>query len=141
MLLVIIVNSFSLDKYFLINQKKNTIINKNNFVFFRYWCQDSEEKLSEIIANLLTSKYPSSSPNKRKRPPKNSSAQNSLPTSDQVIFFFFYKSKTKLIFALLSLAFKSFRTFSKKLSPWEWNRNRSLRTGFNAKSSSTIIFS
>lgn len=55
------------------------------YYFCRYWCQEFEEKLSEIIANLLTSKYPSSSPNKRKRPPKNSSAQNTLPTSDQVI--------------------------------------------------------
>lgn len=50
----------------------------------RFWCQRSEEKLSEIIASLLTSKYPSSSPNKRKRPLKGSSALNSTPSADQV---------------------------------------------------------
>ncbi|KAI8118725.1 hypothetical protein FF38_07295 [Lucilia cuprina] len=51
----------------------------------RFWCQRSEEKLSEIIASLLTSKYPSSSPNKRKRPLKGSSAMNSTPSADQVL--------------------------------------------------------
>uniref|UniRef100_A0A1I8MQF3 SOSS complex subunit A homolog n=1 Tax=Musca domestica TaxID=7370 RepID=A0A1I8MQF3_MUSDO len=51
----------------------------------RFWCQRSEEKLSEIIASLLTSKYPSSSPNKRKRPLKGSSALNSTPSADQVL--------------------------------------------------------
>lgn len=49
-----------------------------------YWCQDFEENLSEIIATLLTSKYPHSSPNKRKRPLKGNAAQNSTPTADQV---------------------------------------------------------
>lgn len=56
---------------------------------YRYWCQDFEENLSEIIASLLTSKYPNSSPNKRKRPLKGSSNQNSSPTADQVSNFFF----------------------------------------------------
>uniref|UniRef100_A0A1A9V9I8 SOSS complex subunit A homolog n=1 Tax=Glossina austeni TaxID=7395 RepID=A0A1A9V9I8_GLOAU len=51
----------------------------------RFWCQRGEEKLSEIIASLLTSKYPSSSPNKRKRPLKGSSAVNSSPSADQVL--------------------------------------------------------
>ncbi|XP_067625597.1 integrator complex subunit 3 homolog isoform X2 [Eurosta solidaginis] len=49
----------------------------------RFWCQKGEEKLSEIIASLLTSKYPSSSPNKRKRLTKGSSAMSSLPSADQ----------------------------------------------------------
>lgn len=51
----------------------------------RFWCQDSEEVLSEIIANLLTSKYPNSSPNKRKRPLKSQTAMNSSPSSDQLL--------------------------------------------------------
>lgn len=51
---------------------------------FRYWCQDYEEKLSEIIANLLISKYPNSSPNKRKRPSKNNAVPSTSPTSEQV---------------------------------------------------------
>lgn len=50
----------------------------------RFWCQEFEEELSEIIASLLTSKYQNSSPNKRKRTLKNSSTQNTLPTSEQV---------------------------------------------------------
>ncbi|XP_068139940.1 integrator complex subunit 3 homolog isoform X1 [Drosophila tropicalis] len=51
----------------------------------RFWCQRYEEKLSEIIASLLTSKYPSSSPNKRKRPTKSNSAASSIPSADQVL--------------------------------------------------------
>nr|XP_036677305.1 integrator complex subunit 3 homolog isoform X3 [Drosophila suzukii] len=51
----------------------------------RFWCQRYEEKLSEIIASLLTSKYPSSSPNKRKRPSKGTSISNSSPSADQVL--------------------------------------------------------
>lgn len=33
----------------------------------RYWCQEHEEKLGELVANLLSSRYPNTSPNKRKR--------------------------------------------------------------------------
>lgn len=51
---------------------------------YRFWCQEFEEELSEIIASLLTSKYQNSSPNKRKRTLKNNSTQNTLPTSEQV---------------------------------------------------------
>uniref|UniRef100_A0A182QAQ3 SOSS complex subunit A homolog n=1 Tax=Anopheles farauti TaxID=69004 RepID=A0A182QAQ3_9DIPT len=50
----------------------------------RYWCQEFEEKLSELIAALLTSKYPSNSPNKRKRPSKSAQA-NTAPTSEQLL--------------------------------------------------------
>jgi len=53
-------------------------------LLFRFWCQHNEEKLSEIIASLLTSKYPSSSPNKRKRPLKSALAANVAPSADQV---------------------------------------------------------
>ncbi|KAH8362458.1 hypothetical protein KR084_004829 [Drosophila pseudotakahashii] len=51
----------------------------------RFWCQRYEEKLSEIIASLLTSKYPNSSPNKRKRPSKGTSVSSSNPSADQVL--------------------------------------------------------
>ncbi|XP_055918367.1 integrator complex subunit 3 homolog [Eupeodes corollae] len=51
----------------------------------RFWCQRGEEKLSEIIAGLLTSKYPSSSPNKRKRPLKGNQSMGSTPSADQIL--------------------------------------------------------
>lgn len=33
----------------------------------KYWCQEHEEKLGELMASLLSSRYPNTSPNKRKR--------------------------------------------------------------------------
>lgn len=66
----------------------------------RYWCQEYEETLSEMIASLLTSKYQNSSPNKRKRPTKNVIAQNTSPTSDQVslLFIFIFLTSSQLAF-------------------------------------------
>lgn len=75
-------------RFFFCNFLKNAKIFKKPFLFLtRYWCQDFEETLSEIIAGLLTSKYPNSSPNKRKRPLKGSSNQNISPSADQVNYF------------------------------------------------------
>lgn len=51
----------------------------------RCWCEEYEGKLSEIIANLLMSKYPQNSPNKRKRPLKSSPSQNCSPSSEQIL--------------------------------------------------------
>lgn len=51
----------------------------------RCWCEEYEGKLSEIIAGLLQSKYPASSPNKRKRPLKSSPLQHSTPSSEQIL--------------------------------------------------------
>lgn len=51
------------------------------------WCENYEEKLSEIIAGLLQSKYPASSPNKRKRPLKSSPLQHCTPSSEQVSYY------------------------------------------------------
>lgn len=51
----------------------------------RCWCEEFEGKLSEIIAGLLTSKYPATSPNKRKRPLKSSPLQHSTPSSEQIL--------------------------------------------------------
>lgn len=50
----------------------------------RHWCIDYEELLSEIIANLLISKYPQSSPTKRKRTLKSNNQSNGAPTAEQV---------------------------------------------------------
>ncbi|XP_066993064.2 integrator complex subunit 3 isoform X2 [Anabrus simplex] len=33
----------------------------------KYWCREHEEKLGELVASLLSSRYPNTSPNKRKR--------------------------------------------------------------------------
>ncbi|XP_062710904.1 integrator complex subunit 3 homolog isoform X3 [Aedes albopictus] len=52
----------------------------------RCWCENYEEKLSEIIAGLLQSKYPASSPNKRKRPLKSSPLQHCTPSSEQILY-------------------------------------------------------
>lgn len=51
----------------------------------RCWCEEYEGKLSEIIAGLLQSKYPASSPNKRKRPLKSSPLQHCTPSSEQIL--------------------------------------------------------
>lgn len=70
----------------------------------RYWCNEFEEQLSEMIANLLTSRYENSSPNKRKRALKNSSTQNTAPTSDQVC----HKTKCIVFHFQLSIRFSYF---------------------------------
>uniref|UniRef100_A0A336LPS8 SOSS complex subunit A homolog n=1 Tax=Culicoides sonorensis TaxID=179676 RepID=A0A336LPS8_CULSO len=51
----------------------------------RYWCIEHEERCSEIIASLLTSKYPINSPNKRKRPLKSATNTGSSPSSEQLL--------------------------------------------------------
>lgn len=96
----------------------------------RFWCQDFEGKLSEIIANLLISKYQNSSPNKRKRSLKNNSTQNTAPTSDQVkhphnrpMCFVLHKTKIldrfmEFFSSSLFLVALSSGVFSEKLSSW-----------------------
>lgn len=90
----------------------------------RFWCQRCEEKLSETIASLLTSKYPTSSPNKRKRPLKSNSAMNSSPSADQVSkqTDAFLPSSLALNYSSVTLDFKPFGTLSKELSPRYWYR-------------------
>lgn len=52
----------------------------------RYWCRDYEEKLGELLANLLSTRYPATSPNKRKRSGgKQNQQQSGLPTGEQVL--------------------------------------------------------
>ncbi|XP_034952755.1 integrator complex subunit 3 [Chelonus insularis] len=52
----------------------------------RYWCRDYEEKLAELLANLLNTRYPATSPNKRKRAgAKQNQQQSGPPTGEQVL--------------------------------------------------------
>ncbi|KYM92357.1 Integrator complex subunit 3 like protein [Atta colombica] len=52
----------------------------------RYWCRDYEEKLGELLANLLSIRYPATSPNKRKRSGAKQNQQSAgPPTGEQVL--------------------------------------------------------
>lgn len=51
----------------------------------RYWCRDYEEKLGELLANLLSTRYPVNSPNKRKRSGAKHNQQSGPPTGEQVL--------------------------------------------------------
>ncbi|XP_043276838.1 integrator complex subunit 3 isoform X2 [Venturia canescens] len=51
----------------------------------RYWCRDYEDKLSELLANLLSTRYPATSPNKRKRTGAKQNQQSGPPTGEQVL--------------------------------------------------------
>ncbi|XP_028047540.1 integrator complex subunit 3 isoform X2 [Monomorium pharaonis] len=51
----------------------------------RYWCRDYEEKLGELLANLLSTRYPATSPNKRKRSGAKQNQQSGPPTGEQVL--------------------------------------------------------
>ncbi|XP_014475902.1 PREDICTED: integrator complex subunit 3 isoform X3 [Dinoponera quadriceps] len=51
----------------------------------RYWCRDYEEKLGELLANLLSARYPATSPNKRKRSGGKQNQQSGPPTGEQVL--------------------------------------------------------
>lgn len=51
----------------------------------RYWCRDYEDKLGELLANLLSTRYPATSPNKRKRSGAKQNQQSGPPTGEQVL--------------------------------------------------------
>lgn len=56
----------------------------------KYWCREHEEKLGELMASLLSSRYPNTSPNKRKRGGgganrATSGASAGPPTAEQVL--------------------------------------------------------
>lgn len=53
----------------------------------RYWCRDYEDKLGELLANLLSSRYPATSPNKRKRVAATKQNQKDIgpPTGEQIL--------------------------------------------------------
>lgn len=50
-----------------------------------YWCQDYEERVGDLIAVLLNTRYPGTSPNKRKRPGKHSIPPNAPPSAELVL--------------------------------------------------------
>ncbi|XP_046624168.1 integrator complex subunit 3 isoform X1 [Neodiprion virginianus] len=51
----------------------------------RYWCREYEDKLGELVANLLSTRYPATSPNKRKRTTAKHAQQSGPPTGEQVL--------------------------------------------------------
>ncbi|XP_034833377.1 integrator complex subunit 3 homolog [Maniola hyperantus] len=50
-----------------------------------YWCQDWEDKVADLLAALLSTRYPGTSPNKRKRPGKHSIPPNAPPNAELVL--------------------------------------------------------
>lgn len=51
----------------------------------RYWCREYEDKLSELVASLLSTRYPATSPNKRKRSGAKHAQQSGPPSGEQVL--------------------------------------------------------
>lgn len=51
----------------------------------RYRCPDYEEKLGELLANLLSTRYPATSPNRRKRSGAKHNQQPGPPSGEQVL--------------------------------------------------------
>lgn len=62
-------------------------VNGDMFVVsaLQYWCRDYEDKLGELLANLLSTRYPATSPNKRKRTGPKHNQQSGPPTGEQVL--------------------------------------------------------
>lgn len=54
------------------------------FTVIKCWCKDYLDKIGELISNLLSTRYPSTSPNKRKRT-GNKSLNTTVPSADQVL--------------------------------------------------------
>ncbi|XP_023951765.1 integrator complex subunit 3 homolog [Bicyclus anynana] len=50
-----------------------------------YWCQDYEDKVGDLLAVLLSTRYPGTSPNKRKRPGKHNIPPNAPPSAELVL--------------------------------------------------------
>ncbi|XP_047532470.1 integrator complex subunit 3 homolog isoform X2 [Vanessa atalanta] len=50
-----------------------------------YWCQDYEDKVADLLAVLLSTRYPGTSPNKRKRPGKHNIPPNAPPSAELVL--------------------------------------------------------
>ncbi|XP_071055409.1 integrator complex subunit 3 homolog [Onthophagus taurus] len=51
------------------------------FTMIKYWCDSDLDKLGELIATLLSTRYPATSPNKRKR----AKISAAVPSADQVL--------------------------------------------------------
>ncbi|XP_060526894.1 integrator complex subunit 3 homolog [Cylas formicarius] len=61
--------------------------NGDPFVFtvIKYWCDEYIDKVAELISSLLSTRYPSTSPNKRKRTAGNKVLSTTVPSADQVL--------------------------------------------------------
>uniref|UniRef100_A0A6M2DXT3 Putative conserved secreted protein n=1 Tax=Xenopsylla cheopis TaxID=163159 RepID=A0A6M2DXT3_XENCH len=51
----------------------------------KYWCLDYEDKLGDLLSNLLNTRNPGTSPNKRKRLPKSGISSQGSPSIEQVL--------------------------------------------------------
>ncbi|EFA12368.2 Integrator complex subunit 3 homolog-like Protein [Tribolium castaneum] len=54
------------------------------FTIVKYWCDEYIDKVAELISSLLSTRYPSTSPNKRKRS-GNKTLSATVPSADQVL--------------------------------------------------------
>lgn len=54
------------------------------FTIIKYWCDEYIDKVAELISSLLSTRYPSTSPNKRKRS-SNKILSATVPSADQVL--------------------------------------------------------
>ncbi|KAG5882643.1 hypothetical protein JTB14_025116 [Gonioctena quinquepunctata] len=55
------------------------------FTIIKYWCDEYIDKVAELISSLLSTRYPSTSPNKRKRSSSNKTLSATVPSADQVL--------------------------------------------------------
>ncbi|KAJ8982336.1 hypothetical protein NQ317_009452 [Molorchus minor] len=54
------------------------------FTIIKYWCDEYIDKVAELISSLLSTRYPSTSPNKRKRS-AGKTLSATVPSADQVL--------------------------------------------------------
>ncbi|KAJ8948934.1 hypothetical protein NQ314_008312 [Rhamnusium bicolor] len=54
------------------------------FTIIKYWCDEYIDKVAELISSLLSTRYPSTSPNKRKRS-SSKTLSATVPSADQVL--------------------------------------------------------
>ncbi|CAG9861044.1 unnamed protein product [Phyllotreta striolata] len=55
------------------------------FTIIKYWCDEYIDKVAELISSLLSTRYPSTSPNKRKRSATSKTLSTTVPSADQVL--------------------------------------------------------
>lgn len=65
---------------------RDVSVNGDLFIFtiIKYWCDEYIDKVAELISSLLSTRYPSTSPNKRKRA-TNKTISATVPSSDHVL--------------------------------------------------------
>ncbi|XP_056642787.1 integrator complex subunit 3 homolog [Diorhabda sublineata] len=55
------------------------------FTIIKFWCDEYIDKVAELISSLLSTRYPSTSPNKRKRSSASKTLSATVPSADQVL--------------------------------------------------------